>query len=51
VRARKDERLFAVRDDVRGHAFSHEPTSDQARHAELVLDDEHAHAHIVTDAA
>ena len=44
VRLRHPERVLAVRRHVGGEPLAGQPAPDQARHPQVVLDDQHAHA-------
>jgi hypothetical protein len=41
------ERVLAGRGDVGGEAFAGQAAPDEARHPQVVLDDQHAHAGIL----
>jgi hypothetical protein len=45
----REQRLLAVRRDVGGKPFFHEAPSNEARHPQVVLDDEHAHDGMVPE--
>ena len=47
VRLRRPERVLAGGRDIRGEPLRHEPAADQARHPQVVLDDQNTHAPIL----
>jgi len=48
VRTRHPERILTRRRDVRSQALLEETTTDETRHPQFVLDDEHTHQESVT---